>query len=814
MMRTLARTLLPLLPGTLSPSHCVVALRACSLTGYGLGTNQGGGDEPLPDMLLGQLQFKYGKPLEELLSDSEQATLWLALGEAPELARSCPELLAAIASRLLQLGPKDLSPRACSKLLRASARLLPLVQLPTGPDPLLHHLTSCMLATMQPAEPPTANGWGRPVQPPTTNDRDLARAWRALGELVEDCGHAPREHTMRGLHAAVVKLVARKEKPRGDPAYAGQDLADLLVGCCLLREANQGLLVKLVTVAGLTARRYKEDTLAEVVWAVGGLLEAGCVDVSNPEVVQGVTQLAVETLRRLRRLPQDFPMPAVAGLVRGYALMLAAIDRSGQEVNTVNVVGAGRALTALSHERGFEGLSPNELSVVALSMGQFGFRNQGAYAAVVQAALEPAFYRRADVRTWRRLWEALAAARNQPAAELAAHAAAVMQKARGRRASSSDCVSMLRSLAVLGVYDKELVGAVLGRAVEQLRGGQVAAGEVCDAVNAVGVMGPEALNIHARLVSELLLSLGASLASWEGGERAGVGELGRTGGGGNKGAGARQPGGVVAKGGGEGKEKKEEKQEKVGEEGGEGSRPLDEEQLVQLWWTQCELQAMERAPGISPSARALCTILPREGRGAGAGPGRRGARAGGGSKGRGSAVLAAAEAAAKRQPQPVASQMQEEVMAALERMRLRQQRGQQQQKQAKQNGEPDGVGWPLPGRAHIKAVREGQLVEGLWRWTDGEVVLEGGRKVAVLVDGAERFLGNRPHVPDGHTQQRHRQLRSVHGEGNVVCVGHAEWKDLGGDEGRQEEMLAARLWGRAGRGGGGGGGAGGAADGG
>ncbi|KXZ52911.1 hypothetical protein GPECTOR_8g29 [Gonium pectorale] len=97
-------------------------------------------------------------------------------------------------------------------------------------------------------------------------------------------------------------------------------------------------------------------------------------------------------------------------------------------------------------------------------------------------------------------------------------------------------------------------------------------------------------------------------------------------------------------------------------------------------------------------------------------------------------------------------------------------------------------------RTAVEALGE-QWLPQLGRSVDAVVELEGGRQLAVEVDGPSHFLANGEHrrTKDGSTQLRDRQLERVFGRGNVLSVPYWEWRALRGGKVAQEEYLCSLL---------------------
>ncbi|KXZ52803.1 hypothetical protein GPECTOR_8g19 [Gonium pectorale] len=102
--------------------------------------------------------------------------------------------------------------------------------------------------------------------------------------------------------------------------------------------------------------------------------------------------------------------------------------------------------------------------------------------------------------------------------------------------------------------------------------------------------------------------------------------------------------------------------------------------------------------------------------------------------------------------------------------------------------------WEAEGRGGFEVEALRQLWQ-LGRSVDAVVELEGGRRLAVEMDGPTHFLANCEHrrTKDGSTQLRDRQLERVFGRGNVLSVPYWEWNALRGGKAAQEEYLCRLL---------------------
>ncbi len=217
-MHALASAYLPLVPRLREPKDCLIPLWACAKTGYGWG--QGQGDElALAEELLRRLA-QGGCEMVYRGNGQDLANLFWSLSEAPSgVAERHAELLAASATRLVEMWAEDIGPQACANILLACARLLPDVDI-GDPEPLLHHLTRCLVQLRGDA-----------------NEQDLANAVYALGRLHERCGHVPLPEHLQGLAAAVLQWLSGQDRHESD-RFTPQALSNMLWSCTKLRYAH------------------------------------------------------------------------------------------------------------------------------------------------------------------------------------------------------------------------------------------------------------------------------------------------------------------------------------------------------------------------------------------------------------------------------------------------------------------------------------------------------------------------------------------------------------------------------------------------
>ncbi len=314
----------------------------------------------------------------------------------------------------------------------------------------------------------------------------------------------PLPEHLQGLAAGVLGRLSGQEQ-RQSGGFIPQHLSNMLWGCAKLRYAHRELLTRLAGAAGKAAGRLKEQELSNNLWALGRLVEAGCLDGSSG--VPGVQRLAEEVEMRVRErraalCPQD-----LSSVLLGLAHLHCAAQPGVYKVDAV--------VEALAHEchmgRGFQSFNYQHLSNAAWALAKLGYGRQAWYAGCVEAALQPGSYTDAVGQDWSNLWWALAAARHRPSdAQLLLSCTADAMAAQRDETVAQHCTNPLWALATLGLYDRRLVGCLLGRLVELLPSGSVMAQNLANALWAVAVMGPDALHTHVGQVQALLQEVSRS----------------------------------------------------------------------------------------------------------------------------------------------------------------------------------------------------------------------------------------------------------------------------------------------------------------
>ncbi|PNH02195.1 hypothetical protein TSOC_011857 [Tetrabaena socialis] len=667
-LATLAAAYLPLMPRLRDVKHCTLPLWACAKAGYWAG-------DGLAVALLQRLGRGGGELMRQANSQSH-AHVWWSLSTAPAEvleAANAEELLSCSADSLLRMSTEDIEPQACSNVLLACARRR------HCPGPLLCHLTACLAAQ------------------PAAGCQELANGLYSLGELCEDCGHAPRPQDLQRLAAEVVGRLPGGpggagscwQQEGGGGGFIPQHLSNMLLGCSKLGYADPALLRPLSDAAGQAARRMEEQHLANSLHSLGVL---GCV---GPAYAPAVERLAAEVQQRLQRQPDAFKPQNLSNIL--YALALLQPERGHRWSAVVDL------LAAECKRREFAGFTAQGLSNSAWALEMLGYgSDQGWFTAAVAAAVRPGITRTFKCQDFSNLWHTLALVRHCPVAAFLEGTIAASEVLR-TQANSQACANLLWSLATLGApYDGRLVRLVdvlVKRLWELLpEGGQVNGQDLANSLWALAVMGPRALFRYRRVVARMLRKVARR---WDEAEKA------------------------------------------IGGDSGAGRfHTLD---LIQLWQVQQEL---EHADGCSELAGIL-------------------AASGGGT------LLSAMWNTVKdwEQADNATSALQRQVVRTLGRLQ-----------------QAEGV--PL-----VASVSEEQQVEGLVGRVDVVVELAGGRRVAVEVDGPTHFLANGSHTSarNGSTQLRDRCLVRAFGAGNVASVPYWEWRELGGDTGRQEEYLLRLL---------------------
>ncbi len=444
---------------------------------------------------------------------------------------------------------------------------------------------------------------------------------------------------------------------------------------------------------------------------------------------------------------------------------------------------AGLAASQLERLEFLE-LAPPELSEATYTLARFGYGSNDCYRAVAAAAAaaQETFHAAATPADWAQLWHALALVKHRPNDALVRRTAAAMMTKQEQcgSATAHDCATLLWSLAVLRCYDNGLVGWLLGRLVQLLQavppsggdvpGGGVRVHDLTSSLWSVAVMGPELLAVHCGAVGQLLSEVAGR---WEQG-RMGEGE--------------------------------EREQQQVQEQG---------QVLRQLWQVQLELEAVADGHGAGGSGRGNTP------------------RGSGGDSGESSCVSVDPEQLRQLLPVKLLRQAKEEVVrwegpggagrgasgrrlhvvrdevwGVLQGMVRGGQQGQQLTVPLPSGSHSTAAGGSPPARIAIRAgaapvlwdtvvisvVQNAPLPE-LPYCVDFLVEMADGRRLAVEVEGPGQLLANHPHTGTrtGPAELRRRQLERVLGAGCVLGVRYWEWEELGGERGRQEAWLGARL---------------------
>ncbi|KXZ52923.1 hypothetical protein GPECTOR_8g30 [Gonium pectorale] len=277
-MSTLAAAYLPLVPELWRPQDFTGPLWACAKAGHW--------GDGLAAALLAQLTAGGGELLQRA-SGREISNLWWSLSSgAPAELLAAPAADAALrisGQRLMELEAGDLNAHDCSNVLIAAARLQ------RGPEALWDHMTRCLAAAA-----------------PSAHCQALANGLYALGSLAEDCGHTPRGR-QQDLQRLEAEVGSRLEGgAAGDPPSLGggfnpQLISNMLWGLAKLRRTDSPLLQPLAEAAGLTAVvGFNAQNLSNSLWALATL---GC---SGAEYVPAVRALLGATQQLLQQQPNAF----------------------------------------------------------------------------------------------------------------------------------------------------------------------------------------------------------------------------------------------------------------------------------------------------------------------------------------------------------------------------------------------------------------------------------------------------------------------------------------------------------------------------
>ncbi|PNH03026.1 hypothetical protein TSOC_010950 [Tetrabaena socialis] len=487
---TLAAAFLPLVPWLRYAKHCTLPLWAFAKAGYW-------GGDGLAVALLRRLGRDRGALMLPASAQSH-ADLWWSLSRAPpEVLSACSEeLLSCSAGSLLRMGAVDIETQDCSNMLLACARLRHCRR------DLLHHLTACLAAAQ-----------------PAARYEELANGLYALGELCEDCGHAPRPQDLKRLATAVVgrlpggpRTTRRSQQQDGGSGggFIPQEVSKMLLGCSMLGYADPALLRPLAEAARLAAVRMEAQHLANSLYALGVL---GCV---GPGYALAVEGLVSEVRHRLLlKQPTDAFKPQELSSIL-YALALLQPEQGHQWKAAVNLL-AGEC-----KRREFAGFSARGLSNSAWALEKLGYRSdQGLFGAAVAAAVRPGIMRTFKCQDLSDLWYTLALVRHRPVAALLEGTVAASEELR-TQASGQHCANLLWSLASLGgPYDRRLVDALVERLWRLVpEGGKVNDQELVNSLWALAVMGPGALFRYRPSVERMLRTVAGR---WNEAEAAAVG---------------------------------------------------------------------------------------------------------------------------------------------------------------------------------------------------------------------------------------------------------------------------------------------------
>ncbi|KXZ50524.1 hypothetical protein GPECTOR_16g699 [Gonium pectorale] len=379
-----------------------------------------------------------GGELLHTASAKHLALLWwsLAVPDAPPVPTAAIAPLAFAASRMLRLGPTQLSPTDVTQTLLSVARLAPqpqLAPLVSRLGDLLHHLTACLLD---------------PSQLPHAAPEAFADSLYALSQLRGVHGFMAREELLRPLVAALGRAAA------GAGAAGGP-----------------------ATAQGLTPQR-----LANVLHALADI--QCCTDAVPPYGLDTLTEVLRELRLQVRGAPAVFSPTQVGKVLSALVKLPVATGPAREHAAAVAI-----ELAAEAEARAFAGFDAPTLSITVWALARLGHTEERWFGAAVAAAAEPSMLAAASGRDLTSLWLGLARAR-QPAAarrllaamlgdgggssgedgaggeggvggEAAAASAATATALRA--ASALSCSNLLWAMAKLDVSDHRLVDLLAGR---------------------------------------------------------------------------------------------------------------------------------------------------------------------------------------------------------------------------------------------------------------------------------------------------------------------------------------------------------------
>ncbi|KAG2499140.1 hypothetical protein HYH03_002723 [Edaphochlamys debaryana] len=163
-------------------------------------------------------------------------------------------------------------------------------------------------------------------------------------------------------------------------------------------------------------------------------------------------------------------------------------------------------------------MSARSLANTARALAKLGYAEQGVYAALAEAAVQPGAMQGARPQDWEDLWYALVSVRHRPPPSgLLARTVEAAQTLR-HGAGPQVCTNMLWALAVLRLYDEQLVGTLAVRLVKLLGRSTVTVTEQDLSISlwALAVIGLSALSRHSAAAQELLREVARR---WEAGGR-------------------------------------------------------------------------------------------------------------------------------------------------------------------------------------------------------------------------------------------------------------------------------------------------------
>ncbi|KAG2497862.1 hypothetical protein HYH03_004128 [Edaphochlamys debaryana] len=716
-----------------------------------------------------------------------------------------------------------------------SNMLLACVKLRFADRTFLHRLTAHLAARPGPSHQVLANAWyalGKLAEAPYSHGSNRASLHR-LAAAIQDRLQPESGKQAQAGGAAAGPDASQPEQGRGGGAagsrqeqaaggsggwrgrFKDQELSNMLLGCAKLGWRSKLLLRRLAAATGRAAPHMASQGIANSLYSLGVL---GCTGPSYDTVLR---QLIEALNGSLARAPDSWAP-------QGLSMSLWALEK----LRPGEAQAATEAIAAECSRRRYEGFKPVELCTAVWALAKLGCQHQGYVAAAVEAALRAAdAMPGATAQDWANLWSALAHCRHRPAQELLHRTSAAL---RGLRVGTCaigahECTDLLRSLAVLRLYDEPLVELLTRRLAEILArrleeggpGSEVDGHDLCNGLWALAVMGPDVLSSHSGLVEGLLREVMRQWGRAQAQRKAAA----------KAGAASAAPAATAPASPSPDAAKAAPDAPSIAAHTGAGEdahAPFGRTGLQQLWQVQLELEHLaadsdagsdgddhsrrRKARSAPPSDRASSPATRNRSSSGSDGAGAHEARAGLAGLARvlvgGDGSLLAAMRPAAEGGDPTTSVLQRQVVAAL--WELRHQLAAAAQRHAQPHapshgpaasahaqhqhapggaasvagggGGGGGAGGSRRGRRAltILAIRQEHPVLALGCRVDVVLELSGGRRVAVEVDGPWHYMANGQHLQaeTGGTVMRNRQLRRIFGATNLVVVPFYEFRAL------------------------------------